>query len=678
MMSIFRNSSVSFRIFLIPGGALVLLLATALIGSIITDQVIKETSSVYNARIETEKRLNNIVLELEVAKGLVTRAPAELDLEKQASFLASFDELIGHQRTLIETELSQEFGAFSEALLDALAAFEANAHKVFSLASAFAQDEANAAVAGAFASANEALITVVEQIKSESAQSAGQKLAVLDQRQQTALLSIVGFACVFGLVLIVFGVSVARSVSRPLHSIADRMKTLSAGDLEEEIPFETRKDEIGVMAQALTVFRETATKKIESDRKAAEARAQNEKTLQENAKADAERARVRAEEQELRSQEAKDQLDRFEAFREELEGALKCASGGDFTRRIQMGDQDGQIAILSQSVNELLESIEANFGDLRYCISKLAAGDLSAQITGKRSGIFETLQSDFNSAILTLSETLQKATETSNFVSTTAAELQQTSGSMSRQAEANAASVEETSASIEEISSSIDGVVENAKMATNATQNTRKTAERGQKVSEETESAMNDITEASKKIETVAKVIEDISFQINLLALNAGVEAARAGEAGRGFSVVASEVRALAQRSQDAVQDINRVIEYNNKSVETGVDAVQQSQQALGEILDQVTDASTKISEIAMAVEQQSQGILEIRSAINSIDESARLNAASAEDMNSSSNRLSLEASGLDQLLGNFEGIDVSERLDTTKGEDKRLAYKAG
>ncbi|WP_299968451.1 methyl-accepting chemotaxis protein [uncultured Roseobacter sp.] len=187
----------------------------------------------------------------------------------------------------------------------------------------------------------------------------------------------------------------------------------------------------------------------------------------------------------------------------------------------------------------------------------------------------------------------------------------------------------------------------------------------------------------------VVKVIEDIAFQINLLALNAGVEAARAGEAGRGFSVVASEVRALAQRSQEAVQEISQVIDQNNQSVEAGVEQVALSREALEGIMSEVEVASGQISDIALAVEQQSVGIEEVNTAIRSIDTTAQTNAAALEEMTASSVSLSEEAKVLAETLGQFHGVAQEKReadpanlappdQDTPNARPKKVASAGG
>lgn len=358
------------------------------------------------------------------------------------------------------------------------------------------------------------------------------------------------------------------------------------------------------------------------------------------------------------AQETK-RLAMFTEFQTDMESVLGQAAKGIFTNRISDRFQDQSLASLASVINSLLDTIETNISDVADSIDDLSQGNLGVRIKGERQGAFLQLQEDFNAALLTLSKSMSQIMQNGQNVSATSSELEATSRSMAKRAEDSAAAIQQTSAAAEDIATSIRQVVENAKTADAATRKVRDSADKTKKVSDQTEASMHAMTEASTQINRVVKVIEDIAFQINLLALNAGVEAARAGEAGRGFSVVASEVRALAQRSQDAVREISEVIEENNRSVEAGVEQVELSRNALQGIISDVEVASSQISDIAKAVEQQSNGIEEVTRAVRSIDSVSQTNAAALEGMTASSVAMNAEAKSLTTALGHFHGVEV-------------------
>ena len=318
---------------------------------------------------------------------------------------------------------------------------------------------------------------------------------------------------------------------------------------------------------------------------------------------------------------------------------------------------DGGLVNLACVINQLMVETERNIDDIVASVGELAQGNLGTRIDGERQGAFKRMQDDLNSAMATLSNTMAGILDSGKTVEENAAHMRSSSDDMARRAEHNAAAVEQTSASLEEMTASIEQVVKNAKSADDATRNARARADVTRQVSDETEASISDIAEASEQINRIVKVIEDIAFQINLLALNAGVEAARAGDAGRGFTVVASEVRALAQKSQDAVQEIGEVIAQNNQRVEAGVEQVARSRQALQEIISEVETASDQISEIANAVEEQSSGISEINAAVKSIDQTAQVSAASLEELTAASATMSSESVALSQALQGFKGV---------------------
>jgi len=472
---------------------------------------------------------------------------------------------------------------------------------------------------------------------------------------------------------VVFGVAtggalavyIARTITTRLNRTTRKMTELADGNLDINIDTQRDKTEFGRMMQALAVFRDNAKQAQALDLEVKEKEAADRAREQEDAAREkAQQARQQQAEQEKRAQEQA-RLATFEAFQKDMEHVLGEAASGQFANRISTDIPDDALAGLAAVINQLLEQTETNINDIVQSIGELSQGNLGVRIKGERRGAFLRMKDDFNSALVTLSKTIADIMESGVNVSENSAHLEKSSKAMATRAEENAASVEETSAAIEEITASIKQVVENARSANEATRRVGDSADKTRKVSDQTEASINGMTEASQQINRVVKVIEDIAFQINLLALNAGVEAARAGEAGRGFSVVASEVRALAQRSQEAVQEISQVIDQNNQSVEAGVQQVALSRKALEEIVAEVEVASGQIAEIAMAVEQQSAGIEEVNTAVQSIDKTAQTNAAALEEMTAASVSMSRESSTLAQTLEQFHGVPLSARTKT-------------
>jgi methyl-accepting chemotaxis protein len=165
---------------------------------------------------------------------------------------------------------------------------------------------------------------------------------------------------------------------------------------------------------------------------------------------------------------------------------------------------------------------------------------------------------------------------------------------------------------------------------------------------------MQDINASSKKIADIIGVIDGIAFQTNILALNAAVEAARAGEQGRGFAVVAAEVRNLAQRSAQAAKEIKGLIGASVDKVEGGTRLVADAGSTMTEIVGSVQRVSDIIAEITAAAAEQSDGIGQVNTAVNNLDQMTQQNAALVEESAAAAESLKDQAHRLAQVIGAF------------------------
>ncbi len=294
-------------------------------------------------------------------------------------------------------------------------------------------------------------------------------------------------------------------------------------------------------------------------------------------------------------------------------------------------------------------------------LTTLAAGDLNHRINHSLGKDYESLRSNFNLSLDRLSGTMRSISTGARALRIGSHEIAQAADDLARRSEQQAASLEQTAAALDQITATVRKTAQGAGQARGIVSGATQAARHSTGIVAQAVTAMQQIRQSSQQISQIIGMIDEIAFQTNLLALNAGVEAARAGEAGRGFAVIASEVRALAQRSADAARQIKGLIVTSGTQVASGVSLVEETGNALQRISGQVNEINALVGDIAAAAQDQATGLGEINEAVNQMDQTTQQNAAMVEQSTAASRSMADEAEGLSQLISQFRLGEASE-----------------
>ncbi len=316
---------------------------------------------------------------------------------------------------------------------------------------------------------------------------------------------------------------------------------------------------------------------------------------------------------------------------QEIGQLVQDVKAGDLSSRIDMGDKQGFAEILSSGINELTDVIESVFNDINRVMENMSQGDLTSSITNDYQGVYAECKNNINGTLAKLSDFIIQIRDAADFIDSSSQEMASGNNNLSHRAEQQAANLEETAASMEQLASTVRNNADNTQQANQVVNSASQLAQKGGDVVKSAITAMQEINDSSNQIAEIIGVIDEIAFQTNLLALNASVEAARAGEQGRGFSVVATEVRNLAQRSATAAKQSNDLIQNSIQKVRAGTAFVNETGAALTEIVNSVAQVGEMVSQIAGASAEQTAGIDQVNQAVAQMDDITQQNAALAE-----------------------------------------------
>ncbi len=291
-----------------------------------------------------------------------------------------------------------------------------------------------------------------------------------------------------------------------------------------------------------------------------------------------------------------------------------------------------EIGDLAGTLKESLEEIHRYVEEINRMMYQLSTGNFDVVCSIPFIGDFYSIEKSIESFSLSLSEAIANINRAEDSVFGHAEHLSGGAQLLAQGAIDQAAAVEELYATLDELSNSAKQNIETAANVKESAQLTSEQVSLSSKEMEQLVTAMADISDASKEIGRIISTIEDIAFKTNILSLNAAVEATRAGEAGRGFTVVSSEVRNLAARSNEAAQATRELIGNSVRAAERGNQIVEKVSESLQKTLQLVQESNQSISGITDAVHAEAIAISQVTEGLAQISAVVETNTASSEE----------------------------------------------
>ena len=347
----------------------------------------------------------------------------------------------------------------------------------------------------------------------------------------------------------------------------------------------------------------------------------------------------------------------------ELEQAARAMARGEFSAVRVAYDSRDELGSLAGDIRSMVKTLTDVLQNETYILNEMAEGNFSVHSEKDEYyiGEFEQLMRSMKKISRGLSELLLQISRSADNVAAGSEQVSSGSQNLAQGTTEQAASVEELTGMMSEISDQAYRNSRDAQEASEKAQMVKENATESSRSMQEMVKAMAEISGKSDEIRKIVKTIEDFSFQTNILALNAAVEAARAGDRGKGFSVVANEVRSLANQSSAASKSTAALIQSSLQAVENGRRIANETDNALAEVVSGIDNVSELLFHITDASSKQFDANRQVTENINLISEVVQTNSATAEECAAASEELASQAQLLKELVSHFKLADLAE-----------------
>lgn len=316
-----------------------------------------------------------------------------------------------------------------------------------------------------------------------------------------------------------------------------------------------------------------------------------------------------------------------------------------------------EIGMIAQTIHHVCDCLRKTIEDIGRILGEMADGNIAVDVTENESyyiGDFKVLAESLKSIRMHLTDVMCDITQIANQVESGANQVSAEAQALSQGAMQQKISIDGLVSNITDITEQIQSSAVRCANASDLVDRAAGYASEADTKMEQLKIATKNIDESSMQIKSIIKTIEDISFQTNVLALNAAVEATRAGSAGKGFSVVADEVRSLASKSAEAVSDTGTLIGRSIEDVKTGTESTNLAISAMQVISECIQSIKSLMDEIALASVQQSEMITSVEKRVKEVSKVIQSNSDAAGQSAAISNQLSNQSKTLNRLIGQF------------------------